>query len=212
MSLPSNTSDRCERTRIAVALSRMNQHAVIARARRRTLIELVARLMLVSVGGSAVCGRALAAEAGSGPTSAPVADKSEFASAKKAGSATSAPAFTDAVLPILNRTCVSCHGPEKVKAGLRLDSLEGITKGGDNGAVIKPGKSKSSPLIQRLLLPLKHDDHMPPAEKPQPTAEEIALLRRWVDAGAPGDASATKQITPAVQTRSALTLNQEKEN
>ncbi|RXL90112.1 ribonuclease inhibitor, partial [Citrobacter sp. AAK_AS5] len=46
------------------------------------------------------------------------------------------------------------------------------------------GKSGESPLIKRLHLPADHDDRMPPAGKPQPSAEEIALLAWWIDAGA----------------------------
>jgi hypothetical protein len=42
-------------------------------------------------------------------------------------------------------------------------------------------------MIQRLLLPLNDDDHMPPEGKPQPTLAEIAALQWWIERGAPVD-------------------------
>ncbi len=203
-----NTCSCFERARIASVANTPHWRAVISRASRRNAIGLAARLLFAIAGSSVVCGSAFAAEHEPATAFGQLAGRSELASANKVGSAPSEPAIANDVLPVLKRTCVSCHGPEKVKAGLRLDTFEGIKKGGDNGAVIKPGKAKASPLIQRLLLPLKHDDHMPPADKPQPTAEEIALLRRWVDAGAPGDNPATTKLNPSVQTRPALASNQ----
>ena len=42
-------------------------------------------------------------------------------------------------------------------------------------------------MIQRLLLPLTDDDHMPPEGKPQPTRAEIVALAWWIERGAPAD-------------------------
>ena len=50
------------------------------------------------------------------------------------------------------------------------------------------GKALARPMIRRLLLPLKDDDHMPPEGKPQPALAGIAALERWLDCGAPPDA------------------------
>jgi hypothetical protein len=94
-------------------------------------------------------------------------------------------AWADVIHPILTDKCVACHGPEKSKGSLRLDSPGSIRKGGETGPAIIPGKAAQSELTRRLLLPLDSDDHMPPDGKPQPTAEEIALLQWWIDAGAP---------------------------
>lgn len=96
-------------------------------------------------------------------------------------------AFGEVVQPILQKNCVACHGPEKSKGKLRLDSLAATLKGGDAGPVIIAGKSADSPLIKRLLLQVANEDHMPPEGKPQPSADDISLLQWWVDAGAPGD-------------------------
>ena len=99
-------------------------------------------------------------------------------------------AFANCILPVLKNNCVSCHGPQKSKGGLRLDSYAALMQGGDDGPAIKPGDAAHSDLLQRLAIPAEDDDHMPPAGKPQPTPEEITLLKWWVDAGA----SATKTI------------------
>jgi MYXO-CTERM domain-containing protein len=92
--------------------------------------------------------------------------------------------FANTVMPLLQRQCVECHGPDKAKGGLRLDSLAAIMKGGDDGPAVEPGHGADSSLVKRMLLPASDDDHMPPAEKPQPTPGEIELLRWWIDRGA----------------------------
>src|SRR5262249_14678590 len=96
-------------------------------------------------------------------------------------------AFTGVIQPVLQQNCVSCHGPEKAKSRLRLDSFAALQKGGENGPVVVPGNAKESDLIKRLRLPLNADDHMPPDGKPQPSEDEIALLQWWVDSGASSD-------------------------
>lgn len=106
------------------------------------------------------------------------------------------PLFTAAIQPILYQYCVGCHGTEKVKGGLRLHTLEALRKGGDSGAALQPGDSQASLLVQRLALPLAHEDHMPPEGKPQPSAGDLALLRWWIDAGAPADKTAADLKPP----------------
>lgn len=91
--------------------------------------------------------------------------------------------YMGVVRPILEARCLSCHGPSKQKGKLRLDDTTYILKGGENGAVIVGGKSGESEMINRILLPLDNDDHMPPKGKPQPSADEIAILQWWIDAG-----------------------------
>lgn len=98
------------------------------------------------------------------------------------------PVFTRVVEPILRERCVSCHNAEKHKADLRLDTLEGLLRGGQDGPVIKAGQAKESPLFQCMLSPLDADGHMPPEDQPQPISEEIALLEWWINDGAPESA------------------------
>lgn len=92
--------------------------------------------------------------------------------------------YASAIQPLFENRCYSCHGPNKMKGKLRLDKPEFILKGGEDGKVIVPGKSDESDMIERLLLPLSDEDHMPPKEKTQLTKNEIDLLHWWVANGA----------------------------
>lgn len=92
--------------------------------------------------------------------------------------------FQDIVQPVLKTKCQGCHRPGKKKGGLDLSSPESILAGGENGSVLIPGRPDESPLLQKILLPLHDDDHMPPAGKPQLSANELALLRWWIAQGA----------------------------
>jgi hypothetical protein len=88
------------------------------------------------------------------------------------------------IAPFLQRTCAKCHNPDKHKGDLVLTTIDGIRAGGENGAVLVPGKPDDSPMLTHCELPLDDDDHMPPKDKPQPTAAELTALRAWIAAGA----------------------------
>jgi uncharacterized membrane protein/mono/diheme cytochrome c family protein len=92
--------------------------------------------------------------------------------------------YTDVVQPLLQAKCYSCHGANKQKGKLRLDQQEFILKGGKEGKVIEPGKADESEMIERMLLPMTDEDHMPPKEKKQLTPNEISLLHWWINTGA----------------------------
>ncbi len=92
--------------------------------------------------------------------------------------------YRDAIQPLLQNRCYSCHSSEKQKGKLRLDLEEYILKGGEGGNTILKGKADESELIKRLLLPDSDEDHMPPKEKPQLNQNEIALLHWWINSGA----------------------------
>jgi hypothetical protein len=90
--------------------------------------------------------------------------------------------FAKDVLPIFRTRCFACHGPEKQKSSYRLDQKKAALAGGDFGeAAITPGKSDESPLV--AYVSGKSDIVMPP-EGDRLTADEIALLKRWIDEGA----------------------------
>ena len=93
--------------------------------------------------------------------------------------------FARNIQPLFARHCQQCHGVEKQKGGLRLDLRQGALEGGDSGAVIVPGKSAESRLVQ-LVAKLDGETQMPPAgENRQPLSrDQIAQLRAWIDAGA----------------------------
>lgn len=55
--------------------------------------------------------------------------------------------FDKDIKPLFDTSCVRCHGAQKPKAQLRLDSREGVLKGSEDGAVIVPGDSAKSKLV-----------------------------------------------------------------
>lgn len=86
---------------------------------------------------------------------------------------------------ILEKTCFKCHGPEKQKGKLRVDSLEAILKGGEDGKVVEPGNSAKSVLVHNVGRIGVEDDWMPPVDKGDPlTKEQVGLIRAWIDQGA----------------------------
>ena len=88
------------------------------------------------------------------------------------------------IKPVLEKACFKCHGDEKQKAKLRVDSIDAIKKGSENGPVIVVGKSEKSPLVHTVA-GLVEDMQMPPEGKADPlTKEQIGLLRAWIDQGA----------------------------
>jgi mono/diheme cytochrome c family protein len=90
--------------------------------------------------------------------------------------------FTRDVWPILEARCVSCHGQQKEKSGVRLDQRDTAMAGGESGKIIVPGNSSASRLIQRVTHPDK-TQRMP--LKGEPLADkQIAVLRAWIDGGA----------------------------
>lgn len=137
------------------------------------------------------------------------------------------------VRPLFEASCFRCHGQERPKAGLRLDSLQGVLKGSKDGKVIVPGKSEESQLVvavaridEELAMPpmrqgrrrgsggpggpggpggqggqggqtpggppptASHGTNQPPGRAPMGpppkplTAEQVGLVRAWVDQGA----------------------------
>jgi hypothetical protein len=88
--------------------------------------------------------------------------------------------FEARVRPVLVQNCVPCHGPEKHKGGLRLDSARAMLEGGDSGPVIVPGSAEDSPLIEAI----RYDGgiQMPPDGKLPEAA--IADLTEWIQRGA----------------------------
>ncbi|MEX0718586.1 MAG: DUF1553 domain-containing protein [Planctomycetaceae bacterium] len=87
------------------------------------------------------------------------------------------------VRPILQAHCIDCHGADYNESGLRLDTAALAKQGGDRGKGVVPGKSGDSLLYQVLVGKGK----VPPMpyEMPRLDEEEIAVIRRWIDAGAP---------------------------
>ena len=95
--------------------------------------------------------------------------------------------FESKVRPILANNCYGCH-TNSALGGLRLDSLEAMTKGGAHGSALKPGDPAQSSLITRLK-DTDADLRMPKGGKLKPA--DIEVLEAWVKAGAVWPKSAT---------------------
>ncbi len=124
------------------------------------------------LGGVAVAG-ALAVMA------AEVADKLPPAADKKGLT------YEKDIKPIFQKSCLECHGPDKQKGRVRLDSLEATLKSARGKAVV-PGKSAESLLVISVARVSEDPDHnMPPEGKGEPlTKEQVGLIRAWIDQGA----------------------------
>ena len=92
--------------------------------------------------------------------------------------------FDKDIKPIFEKSCFKCHGAEKQKGKLRLDTLEATLKGGENGEGIVKGDSLKSSLVVSVSR-LDEDTAMPPDGKGEPlTPEQVGLVRAWIDQGA----------------------------
>lgn len=101
--------------------------------------------------------------------------------------------FESKVRPLLVDNCVKCHGPDKQKSGLRLDTRAFAVAGGEQGPAVVPGKPDESLLVAAV----RHDDDalkMPPSKKLN--AEQVADLTRWVRMGAPWPGEETTEAAP----------------
>ena len=87
------------------------------------------------------------------------------------------------VQPLFRKHCLECHGPTKQESDFRVDVRDKLLQGGDFGEpAIVPGASNDSPLVKFI----RGDDPdliMPP-EGERLSADEIALLRAWINQGA----------------------------
>lgn len=159
------------------------------RAYQLCLVATLAVLVVAShLGASITHGRGFLTQFAPGPVRALLAVRQGPAAVQPTTSDLSQQrVFNDLIQPILQRRCSVCHGPERHKAGLSMESYESLLKGGQDGPVVIAGKPLDSPLIHRLLLPLDDEDHMPPGGKPQPTLAEITAIQWWIEHGAPVD-------------------------
>ena len=92
--------------------------------------------------------------------------------------------FEGAIMPILEDKCTSCHNPRKHKGDLIMTDIDGLLKGGGNGALWEEGDAENSLILQRIHLPEEAEEHMPPEGKPQLNETEIKLISSWINDGA----------------------------
>jgi Protein of unknown function (DUF1553)/Protein of unknown function (DUF1549)/Planctomycete cytochrome C len=100
------------------------------------------------------------------------------------------------VKPLLAKHCVSCHGAEKPRGALRLDTGSAAIAGGRGGPAVVAGNSGESPLY--LAVKGEGDVERMPLKRPPLSADEIETLRIWIDAGAkiPKDEAASPPPAP----------------
>ena len=99
--------------------------------------------------------------------------------------------FESKIRPVLADKCYKCHSQqaEKVKAGLLLDTRDGVLKGGETGPAIVSGDPEKSLLIKAVRY-TDPDLQMPPKGN-KLTDEQVADLVAWVKMGAPDSRTAT---------------------
>ena len=88
--------------------------------------------------------------------------------------------FEKTIRPLLAKHCWSCHGAEKQKGELRLDSLADMRKGGESGPAVVPGQPDRSPIV----LAVRHSEQLKMPPKNKLSEAEIASLTEWVKDGA----------------------------
>jgi len=121
-----------------------------------------------------------------------------------------APDYTGQIAPIFNKYCTGCHNTKEHEGELSLESFALLQKGGEHGQVVVPGKSDESKLL--LVLTGKAEPAMPPEDNEKPSEKEIALIERWIAAGAKGPTApvavvrtlVTPKIMPTVPVHEAI--------
>ncbi|MDF1811545.1 MAG: PSD1 and planctomycete cytochrome C domain-containing protein, partial [Verrucomicrobiales bacterium] len=114
--------------------------------------------------------------------------------------------FETQIRPLLVESCFKCHGAEKQKGGLRLDSPTAALKGGDSGPAMVPGDLKASLMIRAIHYGAGEyageELEMPPKKKL--SAGQIKLLERWVEMGAPWPESSIVHAETNADPRAAI--------
>ncbi len=100
--------------------------------------------------------------------------------------------FDRQVAPLLTKYCAGCHNDAQGEGDFSVSTLDSLRRGTPDGPVLVAKEPDASKLMQLVLA--TGDAKMPPEDEPQPTADEIALLRLWIEQGAAGE---SKPMTAA---------------
>ncbi len=118
------------------------------------------------------------------PVPAPTVAAPAKSAAPIAASTATAPAapaalvdFNQTIKPIFATYCYKCHGPERQTNRIRFDSKANVAS---HGGFITPGAPNRSEIYIAMTAP---DGHMPPPDQPQPTANDIAMMKLWITQG-----------------------------
>src|SRR5262249_39010022 len=101
------------------------------------------------------------------------------------------PSFERDVLPTLKARCLRCHGDGARKGGLDLRTLASLLRGGSNGPVLVKGAAVRSRLFEQIS-----QGAMPPGKAAKLTPGQVATIRDWINAGAPGEAKTAAEAGP----------------
>ena len=102
--------------------------------------------------------------------------------------------FATQIKPILKARCFACHGALKQESALRVDTAAALLQGGSSGRVVVPGNAQNGELLSRLRS-MDSLVRMPPEGQPL-TAEQIALIARWIEQGAAPPQQETPEPDP----------------
>lgn len=112
------------------------------------------------------------------------------------------PVYERDIAPIFRTYCAGCHNDADREGDFSLETFAGLRAGGDKGDPLKPGSADASLLIK--LIEGRAKPAMPPKDEPKVPAAELARLKEWIAAGAPGpkrDVSILEQlVVPQVAT------------
>jgi uncharacterized membrane protein len=118
-------------------------------------------------------------------------------------SVSTAEPFADVVGPMLVERCASCHNEDKQEADLVLTTYAGVMRGGESGRVVVAGNTQLSELLRRIELPHDDEEFMPADGKTPLTDQQVAIIRWWIEAGAPEGGTIGALEVPA-ETRTML--------
>jgi hypothetical protein len=89
------------------------------------------------------------------------------------------------IKPIFDAACIKCHGDMKPRGGIKLNSLEGTTKGGTDGPILTVGDSSKGSLVMAVAHIGDSGSFMPKGNGAKKlTDDQIGLIRAWIDQGA----------------------------
>jgi uncharacterized membrane protein len=114
--------------------------------------------------------------------------------------------YEEIIVPILHGKCYECHadadknpsGKKKIKGKFVMTDMESLKKGGSSDEPgITPGDLENSYIHYAIHLPVDEDEHMPPEDKDQLEAHEIAIIDWWITSGAPVGTTLKENNPPA---------------